>query len=270
MKASRQLSQWSSFTFDRHQISAEVALTRRAQGRLEGKLAALGFDTRQELVAEAWLQETISTAANEGERLNLQAMRSSIARRLTGTQQDSLATPRHIDGLLDIMDDAITNARAPLTHERLQGWQAALFPTGFSGMTAIRVGAYRDHAEPMQIVSGGIGGETIRYEAPLSAAVAAEMNCLLDWLKALQEQDAFVQAAIAHFWLEAIHPFEDGNGCVGRAVIDFMLARDAGEQSRLIRISQCLLENRNAYYEELNQAQRGSLDMTQWIAWFIA
>jgi Fic family protein len=202
---------WPNMYYDRDRIVAEVALVRRAQGIVEGKLAALGLPQRQELTAEAWVQEAASTAAIEGERLDLQAVRSSVARRLGIAGNGGPATPRHVDGLLDIMDDAIDNAAAPLSHDRLQAWQAALFPTGFSGMSRIRTGAYRDHAEPMQIVSG--------------------------------------------------RP--------GRVLIDLALARGSGEASRLIRISQRLLEKRADYYGELERAQHGSLDVTGWTAWFI-
>ena len=148
---------WPCMYYDRDRIAAETVLARRAQGIVEGKLAALGLMQRQELVAEAWIQEAASTAAIEGERLDLQAVRSSVARRLGIAMDHGPATPRHVDGLLDIMDDAVGNAAAPLSHERLQAWQAALFPTGFSGMSRIRTGAYRTHAEPMQIVSGRPG-----------------------------------------------------------------------------------------------------------------
>lgn len=261
---------WPALRWDGARVAAEVSLARRAQGFVEGKLAALGFDQRQQLAADAWTQEAISTAAIEGERLDLAAVRSSVARRLGVAHMDDPNAPRHIDGLLDIMDDAVTHAGAPLTDARLQAWQAALFPTGFSGMTRIAVGAYRQHAEPMQIVSGRMGREKVHYEAPSSADVPAEMTRLLDWFNDGAEPESLVQAAIAHLWFETIHPFEDGNGRVGRVVIDLVLARDAGEASRLIRISQRLLEKRNAYYEELERAQHGPLDVTAWVVWFVA
>jgi Fic family protein len=180
------------------------------------------------------------------------------------------ATPRHVDGLLDIMDDALGNASAPLSHERLQAWQAALFPTGFSGMSRIRTGAYREHAEAMQIVSGRPGREQVHYEAPPSPQVQAQMEKLIAWFNRAGEPDNLARAALAHLWLETIHPFEDGNGRVGRVLVDLALARDSGEASRLIRISQRLLEKRADYYAELERAQHGSLDVTGWMAWFIA
>ncbi|MDB5762114.1 MAG: Fic family protein [Herminiimonas sp.] len=261
---------WPQMRYDGARVGAEVALARRAQGVIEGKLAALGFEQRQELAAEAWSQEAVSTSAIEGERLDLQAVRSSVARRLGVADHKGPNAPRHIDGLLDIMDDAVSNAATPLTHERLQAWQAALFPTGFSGMTKIRVGAYREHAEPMQIVSGRPGREKVHYEAPSSIQVPAEMGRLLEWFNSRQEPESLTQAALAHLWFETVHPFENGNGRVGRVVVDLVLARDTGEASRLIRISQRLLEQRGDYYNQLERAQHGSLDVTSWVVWFVA
>jgi len=265
-----QAADWPSLRYDAARVAVEVANARRAQGIVEGKLAALGFEQCQQLTVEAWTQEAVSTAAIEGEHLDLQAVGSSVARRLGVAQPKGTNAPRHIDGLLDIMDDAVRNAAASLTHERLQAWQAALFPTGFSGMTKIRVGGYRDHAEPMQIVSGRVGREKVHFEAPPSARVAAEMGWLLDWFNGKTEPDSLVKAAIAHLWFETIHPFEDGNGRVGRVIVDLVLARDSGEASRLIRISQRLLEQRGSYYDELERAQHGPLDVTTWVTWFVA
>lgn len=260
---------WPTLQFDPVPVGIEVALARRAQGVVEGKLAALGFEQRQQLAAEAWTQEAMATAAIEGERLDLQAVRSSVARRLGVDATRGPNAPRHIDGLLDIMDNAVGKAAAALTHERLHGWQAALFPTGFSGLRKIWVGGYRQHAEPMQIVSGRAGHETVHYEAPPSASVPAEMARLLAWIEAGTEPERLTQAALAHLWFETIHPFEDGNGRVGRVLIDLILARDAGEVSRMIRISQQLLDQREAYYAALAQAQHGSLEVTGWVVWFV-
>jgi Fic family protein len=240
------------------------AHARRAQGAAEGKLAAIGFKQRQEIAAETWVQEALSTAAIEGERLNLEAVRSSIARRLGVSQSKNIGTPtpRHVDGLLDVMDTAVSQADKPVTHERLHAWQAALFPTGYSGMSRIRVGGYRDHAEPMQLVSGRIGNETVHYDAPASAAVLVEMERFLAWLNGPIESGGLVKAALAHLWFETIHPYEDGNGRVGRAIVDLVLARDAGERGRVLRISQQLLSRRSEYYEQLERAQHDALDVT--------
>lgn len=261
---------WPGMRYDGPQVAAAVADARRVQGRVEGQLAALGFEARQQLAAEAWVQEAMSTAAIEGEQLDLLAVRSSVARRLGVAPGKGAHAARHIDGLLDIMDDAVTHAAAALTHERLQAWQAALFPTGYSGMRKVLVGGYRQHGEPMQIVSGPIGRETVHYEAPPSSSVLDEMTRFLAWLHDDTGSDSLVQAALAHLWFETIHPFEDGNGRVGRVIVDLILARDAGVASRLFRVSQRLLENRDAYYAELERAQHGPLDVTPWVVWFVS
>ncbi|MEO8155542.1 MAG: DUF4172 domain-containing protein [Rhizobacter sp.] len=261
---------WPAITCDQSRVATEVALARRAQGLVEGKLVALGFEARQTLAADAWTQEAMSTAAIEGEQLDLLAVRSSVARRLGVAHGKGPHVARHIDGLLDIMDDAVTNATALLTHERLKAWQAALFPTGYSGMSKISAGAYRQHAEPMQIVSGRLGREKIHYEAPPSAKIVREMERFLKWFNAETEPERLIQAALAHLWFETVHPFEDGNGRVGRVIVDLVLARDGGEASRLLRISQQLLDKRNDYYAELEHAQHGSLDVTRWVVWFVS
>lgn len=258
---------WPKLTFDEFKVAQEAALARRAQGIVEGKLAVLGFGERRELAAEAWAQEAVATAAIEGEKLDLLAVRSSVAQRLGGAAFKGPAASRHVDGLLAIMDDAVVKAKEPLTHERLQSWQVALFPTGFSGMRPVKTAAYRTDA--MQIVSGPAGRETVHYEAPEAGEVPAQMQQFLDWFNA-SEQDSLVKAALSHLWFETIHPFDDGNGRVGRNIVDLCLARDAGETSRLVRISQRLLEQREAYYHELGQAQHGGLDVTRWMSWFVA
>jgi len=260
---------WPNLQYDPVLVGESLARTRRAQGVVEGKLAVLGFEQKLELAAEAWSQEAMATAAIEGERLDLAAVRSSVARRLGVGQQDGPNAPRNVEGLLDIMDDAVVHCGDVLSHERLYAWQAALFPTGYSSMTKIKVGGYREHAEPMQIVSGKIGREQVHYEAPPSERVHEEMERLLAWFNAAAEPDTFVCAALAHLWFETIHPFEDGNGRVGRAIVDLVLARDSGETSRLFRTSQRLLDRRNDYYSQLERAQHGGLDVTDWVCWFV-
>ncbi|MBV8501938.1 MAG: Fic family protein [Paucibacter sp.] len=260
---------WPALRYDPVAVGAALANARRAQGMVEGKLAALGFEQRLELAAEAWSQEAVATAAIEGERLDLAAVRSSVARRLGVGNQGGANAPRDVEGLLDIMDDAVTRCADEVTHERLHGWQAALFPTGYSGMSKIHVGGYREDAEPMQIVSGPMGRERVHYEAPPSVQVPDEMGRLLQWFNAGTEPDALVRAALTHLWFETVHPFEDGNGRVGRVWVDLALARDSGEASRQIRTSQRLLDRRNEYYEHLEQAQHGGLDVTEWVTWFV-
>ncbi|MGF6770142.1 Fic family protein [Paraburkholderia sp. GAS199] len=260
---------WPGMHYDAISVGTELARAHRAQGVVEGKLTSIGFEQRLELAAEAWSQEAVATAAIEGERIDLTAVRSSVARRLGVGNQEGPNAPRSVEGLLDIMDDAVLQRDAPLTHERLCAWQAALFPTGYSGMSRILVGAYREHAEPMQIVSGHVGRERVHYEAPSSARVPSEMQVFLEWFNAITEHDSLVKAALAHLWFETIHPFEDGNGRIGRVIVDLVLARESGEVSRLIRTSQRLLERRNDYYQQLERAQHGQLDVTEWVLWFV-
>ena len=260
---------WPVLRYDPVKVGNVLATARRAQGAVEGKLAALGFDQKLELEAEAWIQEAVATAAIEGEQLDLTAVRSSVARRLGIGYQDGASAPRSVEGLLDIMDDAVSRSAEPVTHERLHGWQAALFPTGYSGMTKIRAGSYRVHEEPMQIVSGRAGRVQVHYEAPASAHVPAEMERLLQWFNAGTEPDILVRAAVTHLWFETVHPFEDGNGRVGRIWVDLALARDSGDAGRLIRMSQRFLERRNEYYDRLKDAQHGALDVTRWVIWFV-
>ena len=261
---------WPGLRYDPVRVGDSLARARRAQGVVEGKLAVLGFDQRLALAAEAWSQEALATAAIEGERLDLAAVRSSVARRLGVGPQDGPNAPRNVEGLLDIMDDVVTRCDEALTHQRLYAWQAALFPTGYSGMTKIRVGGYREHAEPMQIVSGPMGREQVHYEAPPSERVYDEMAQLLAWFNAGTEPDTLVRAALVHLWFETIHPFEDGNGRLGRVLVDLLLARDSGETSRLFRTSQRLLDRQGDYYSQLERAQHGGLDVTDWVCWFVA
>jgi len=258
---------WPGMHYDAARIGEALARAKRAQGVVEGKLSALGFGEQQALAAEAWAQEAMATSAIEGEHLDLLAVRSSVARRLGVEVPKGPVTPRHVDGLLDIMDDAVRRAAQPLTDERLYGWQAALFPTGYSGMRSILVGRYRTN--PMQIVSGPYGQETVHYEAPGADAVRGEMANFLAWFNAERGEDTLLKAALAHLWFETIHPFDDGNGRVGRNIVDLCLARDAGESSRLVRISQQLLQVRDAYYDALGDAQHGDLEITAWLTWFI-
>lgn len=264
-----QAPRWPRMYYDAVRVSGELALAHRAQGVVEGKLASIGFEQHLELAAEAWSQDAVATAAIEGERIDLSAVRSSVARRLgVGNQHGPRAT-RNVEGLLDIMDDAVRHSDTPLTHERLHAWQAALFPTGYSGMVKVVVGAYRTHEEPMQIVSGRAGRERVHYEAPPSARVPAEMQEFLDWFNSPAWHDNMVKAALAHLWFETVHPFEDGNGRVGRVLIDLSLARDSGDVSRLFRTSQRLLNQRHDYYEQLERAQHGGLNVTAWVLWFV-
>lgn len=261
---------WPALRYDVARVMGALSAARRAQGRVEGMMVALHADQALELAAEAWSHEAVSTAAIEGEALDFAAVRSSVARRLGAAYQDEPDAPRHVEGLLDVMQEAVLQRDAPVTHERLHAWQAALFPGGFSAGRKILVGSYRQHAEPMQIVSGEVGPQTtVHYEAPPSARVHDDMDRLLAWFNAAAEPEAFVKAALAHLWFETIHPFEDGNGRVGRVLVDLVLARDMGRPVLMLRPSQRLRQQRKAYYQHLERAQRGGVDVTEWVLWFI-
>lgn len=265
------LPEWPQWGFDAAALSPRATPARRAQGRVLGKAQALGLDAMGEALGSIWVDEAIATAAIEGEKLDLAAVRSSVARRLGLPRIGSAPVVRHVDGLLDIMEDAVVHHDQPLTKKRLCAWQAALFPTGRSGLHEIRVGDWRKHDEPMQVLGGPIGREKVHYEAPPSKRVPGEMRRFLDWFEASRADgtDGLVRAAMAHLWFETIHPFEDGNGRMGRAIADLTLAQDAGFSTRIFRMSSRFASQRAAYYRELERAQRGTLDATAWIAWFV-
>jgi len=266
---------WPNFACDKQALGAPLARARLAQGKLIGKAEAVGAQGFTSALQELWTGEAMATAEIEGEKLNVDAVRSSVARRLGIASSFAATVPRNVEGLLDVMEDAAARWDAPLTEERLCVWQAALFPTGYSGLRRIAVGRFRWHPEPMQIVSGPLGHETVHYEAPPSAAVRAEMRSFLDWFNRTRgvtaggPADGLVRAGIAHLWFEAIHPFEEGNGRIGRAILDMTLAQDARLGHRLHGLSQELRDRRTQYYDTLNHAQRGSTDATSWILWIV-
>lgn len=261
---------WPNFTFDMKVIAPILSNARSTQSRVLGKAQALGLGNLGSALAEIWVEEANATARIEGEKLDLAAVRSSVARRL-GLASAGVAS-RSVEGLIDLMEDATRHWRQPLTLERLCSWQAALFPTGFAGLTKIRVGGLRTHATPMQIVSGPIGREKVHFEAPPSKGLARELRQFLAWFRSTRDGsvDGLLRAGTAHLWFETLHPFEDGNGRVGRAVIDLALAQDAKLDQRLYSVSRRLAEKRNDYYTELASASRGTMDITRWLAWFLS
>jgi Fic family protein len=259
---------WPHLRFDIDTVEPALIAARRSQGLLAGKLSAIALEDLTGLEAEGWSQDALATAEIEGERYNPVSVGSSIARRLGLVEGHGPHVPRDIEGLLDVMEDAVNRCSEPLTHERLWAWQASMFPDGYSGMRRVEVGAYRSHAEPMQIVSGPPGRETVHYQAPPSADVPVDMELFVRWFNGTLGRDPLVVAALAHVWFESIHPFEDGNGRVGRALIDLVLAREMGRSSRVIRMAQQLLKVREAYYEQLRESR--SVDVTPWIVWFLA
>jgi Fic family protein len=260
---------WPKFVFDMKVLAPVLSRARNAQGRVMGKAQALGLANLGSALAEIWVEEANATARIEGEKLDLAAVRSSVARRL-GMASVGTAS-RAVEGLIDLMEDATRHWREPLTVARLCGWQAALFPTGFAGIKAVKSGALRTHLTPMQIVSGPIGHEKVHFEAPPSKRAPRELSRFLDWFQSSRDDsgDGLLRAGTAHLWFETLHPFEDGNGRVGRAIIDLALAQDAHLARRLYSVSRRLAEHRNDYYAELAAASRGGLDITRWLTWFV-
>ena len=262
---------WPEFVWDSEALAAPLAAVRHKQGRHLGKMEALGFDLRTEANLSALTEEVVKSSAIEGEHLNTDEVRSSIARKL-GLDVAGLPVPgREVEGVVEMMLDATRNVAEPLTDERLFGWHAALFPTGRSGMHRITVGAWRTgEAGPMQVVSGPIGKERVHYEAPDATRVPGEMDRFLRWFGAPTRTDPVLKAGVAHFWFVTIHPFDDGNGRIARAIADMALAQADGTKERFYSMSSGIEAQRKEYYLELESSQKGSLDITTWLAWFLA
>lgn len=263
---------WPTLGFNHEALGAALARARLEQGILIGKAQAMAGQGLARALRETWSGDAVATAAIEGETIDIAAVRSSVARRLGIAPDFAAAVPRSVEGLLDVMEDAAAGWDTDLTHERLCRWQGALFPAGHSLLRPVATGRYREHDEPMQIVSGPLGKETVHYEAPPSREVPREMSRFLEWFnrtRADASMDGIARAGIAHAWFETIHPFEDGNGRVGRAIVDMALAQSVRLPHRLHGVSAAMRARQAQYYEELNRAQRGTGDVTPWLAWFI-
>lgn len=265
-----QLPDWPHLVFDAADLAAPLAQVHRAQGMLAGRMAELSLPQRDHATLQVLTQEVITTSAIEGERLDLEAVRSSVARKL-GLDIGALApSDRHVDGVVDVVLDATRNFDQPLTPERLFGWHAALFPTGYSGRTRITVAAWRtDASGPMQVVSGPVGREKVHFEAPPAATLPAQTRAFLDWFEAAPVGDAIIKAGLAHLWLVTLHPFDDGNGRLSRAVGDMALARAEGTDQRFYSFSAQIQRERKDYYDQLEATQKGPLDVTPWLHWFL-
>lgn len=259
---------WPHLRYDVAIASNALLRARELKGQVSGMARAVGQEGLGKVEQELWMQEAVATAAIEGERLDLAAVRSSVLRRLGA--DDAGPTDRHIDGLVEVLHDATTRFDEPLDTDRLCRWQSALFPGGTVGIRRIAVGRYRDHADAMQIVSGLPGREVVHYTAPPSSRVPQEMDTFLAWFARTRhsDMDGIARAAIAHLWFETIHPFEDGNGRVGRAVADMALAQDTGASTRLFSLSRQLLTDRKGYYDALAAGQSGNMDATVFVQWF--
>jgi Fic family protein len=267
-----QSPQWPEFQVDVAALQPALSDARYAQGRAMGLVSHLQLMDLGELQLQGWADEAVATAQIEGEILHVNSVRASAARRLGLADAKAQARDERTEATLDVLQAAIEQSQRPLTHETLYGWQSALFPNGRSGIQKIRTGAYRDHTEPMQIVTPRLGKpDTVHYQAPDSAEVLAQMTRLIDWFNSsLQQTDGLVRAALAHLWLETIHPFEDGNGRVGRALVEMALAQDLKINQRLWSLSRQMWLDRSGYYAQLQAATgQRSMDVTPWVQWFV-
>jgi Fic family protein len=265
-----QLKEWPHFTWDAKQLAEPLAAIRHKQGRLIGHMEALGLNLRQEAVLQTLTADVLKTSEIEGERLDAEQVRSSIARRLGMDVGALKPADRNVEGVVEMMLDATGQYRHPLTAERLFGWHAALFPTGRSGMMKINTGAWRDDSNgPMQVVSGPVGREHVHFEAPAAEKLDGEMNALLESFNNDATNDPVLKAGIAHLWYVTIHPFDDGNGRIARAITDMLLARSEDSSQRFYSMSTQIRQERKEYYEILEATQKGSLDITPWLKWFL-
>ena len=261
---------WPRFRWDESVVSQRLAPVRYRQGRLIGRMEALGFGLRAEAVLATLTEDVLKSSEIEGEILDKEQVRSSIARRLGMDVGVLTPAERHVEGMVEMMLDATQNYGAVLTDERLFGWHAALFPAGRSGMTRIVVGAWRDdRTGPMQVVSGPVGRERVHFEAPAAPRLEGEISAFLDWFDADRPLDPVLGAALAHLWFVTIHPFDDGNGRIARAIADLALARSDQSPQRFYSMSAQIRRERDTYYDILEATQKGGLDVTSWLEWFL-
>lgn len=262
-----QREDWPDFRWDAEALLEPMSRLSRLHGLLNGRMSMLGFDQRSRSSLSAMTDELTGSSEIEGVSLNPASVRSSIARRLGIEEDGLLAEDHYVEGLVDVMLDAVRNCREPLSAERLFGWHAALFPLGRSGMHRITVADWRKGEEPMQVVSGALGHERVHYEAPASADVPKEMERLVNWCNTAA-LSPFIMAAVAHLWFVTIHPFDDGNGRISRTLADMLLARLDTDFARYYSMSAEINRNKKAYYEILESTQKGDLDITEWLLWF--
>ncbi|ACM18465.1 Fic family protein [Geotalea daltonii FRC-32] len=261
---------WPRLTWDSERLIVPLGECRLRQGRLFSKVAGLGFNLDPQAQAEILVEETLKTSAIEGELLDARSVRSSVARRL-GLPSAGMPVDRRIDDLVAVLLDATLNFDQPLTRDRLWGWQAALFPSGYSGMHRIKVGGWREGAEPRQVISGPVGREKIHFQAPPADRLDQEMKRLLSWWdESNGKVEGIIRAAVAHFWFVTIHPFDDGNGRIARALTDLALAQDDKQRVRYYSLSAQIMAEREGYYDILERSQRGKCDITGWLEWFLA
>ena len=265
-----QAPDWPQWRYDLAVLARPLTEVSRAQGLLLGRLADVGAATRDQASLLALTDDVVKTSEIEGELLNVASVRSSIARRL-GVDIGALApVDRHVEGVVEMVLDASSNCGQPVTDERLFGWHAALFPTGYSGMARIKVAAWRDDATgPMQVISGPVGRQKLHFEAPPADRLPSEIASFLYWLNTDSEVPPLLKAGLGHLWFVTLHPFDDGNGRIARAVGDLLLARADGTPQRFYSLSAQIQRDRKAYYEILERTQKGDMDVTDWLVWFL-
>jgi Fic family protein len=258
---------WTNFTWKETDLNALFGEVRNVQGKITGQMNALGFSVKEEATLTTLTLDVVKSSEIEGEQLNYEQVRSSIARRLGINTGGLVPSDRNVEGVVEMMLDATQNFQQQLTEERLFGWHAALFPTGYSGMYKIEVGQYR--TGEMQVVSGAMGKEKVHYQAPSPEVVKEEMDSFLQWFNDDTKIDQVLKAAIAHFWFIIIHPFDDGNGRIARAISDLLLARAEGSSERFYSMSGQILLERKRYFEVLQKVQHSNGDITEWTEWFL-
>jgi Fic family protein len=265
-----ELPDWPKFRWDQKILADPLAASRHRQGRLIGRMEALGFALRSEAVLQTLTQDVLKSSEIEGEILDKDQVRSSIARRLGMDIGGLTPADRHVEGIVEMMLDATQKYDQPLTAKRLFGWHATMFPTGHSGMSRITAGAWRDDkGGPMQVISGPVGREQVHYEAPPATRLKKEMKAFLDWFDGEPGIDPVLKAGVAHLWFVTIHPFDDGNGRIARAIADMALARSEQTAQRFYSMSAQIRQERKAYYDMLEATQKRTLDITPWLQWFL-
>ena len=261
---------WPRFDWDLDRLAEPLTIVRHKQGRLIGHMEALGFPLRQEAVLQTLTADVIKSSEIEGERLDAEQVRSSIARRLGMDVGALKPADRNVEGIVEMMLDATRRYGEPLTADRLFAWHASLFPTGRSGMSKIRIGEWRDDKTgPMQVISGPIGKEHVHFEAPEAPRLPAEMQAFLHWFNTAAGIDPVLKAGQAHLWFVTIHPFDDGNGRIARAIADMVLARSENSPQRFYSMSAQIRQERSDYYDILQKTQKGTLNITPWLDWFL-
>ena len=266
-----QQNDWPEFYWNHEKLASLLAAVRHRQGKIIGRMEGLGFGLREEASLQTLTMDVLKSSEIEGEVLPADQVRSSIARRLGMDIAGLVPADRNVEGVVEMMLDATQHYTTPLTNERLFGWHAALFPTGRSGMHKIITGGFRNNApdDPMQVISGALGKEKVHYEAPAAALLKKEMNKFIKWFNGNQQADAVLKAAMAHLWFITIHPFDDGNGRIARAIADMQLANADGSTQRFYSMSAQIRKERKTYYEVLEKTQQGMLDITAWMEWFL-